>query len=215
MNIHICLVGLTMGPILDGLDLYGAIDKIYLLHSLETKKTAAKIKTLVNKVSEKEIILQKIQPFHMEDIVNTILEIHKNESKNKIFVNITGGTRIMSGAACSASFFIGAQAYYVLDKEKNPSQSKANTLVELPIPKIPFYETLDPIQKKILHILNSEEKYGVSFLREKLKISPQSLSYHLRILKKRNLIETMDDESDTRRHILQLKNAGKLMANWT
>ena len=28
-----------------------------------------------------------------------------------IYVNITGGTNLMAGADCSASFFIGAQAY--------------------------------------------------------------------------------------------------------
>lgn len=215
-NIHVALVGKTAEPIVEGFRLYPAIDKIYLLHSIETKSIANQIKTRLNRTDSVEVIFRKIEPFNLKDIVEKIIEIGRAEKANNIFVNITGGTNIMAGAACAASFFIGAQAYYVLDRKKTVNQPRNKMLVELPVPKIPFYDTLDPVQREILHILNKKgDICSNSYLREEIRISPQLLSYHIKTLKKQNLIELIQDSTDSRKTLVKIKDSGRLLSQWT
>lgn len=216
-NVHIALIGTKPEPILEGYRLFGEIDKMYLLHSSVTRPVAQMIKRRINNVIEIEINLEKIDPFSMESIVEKIIQIGNLERKNNIFVNITGGTNMMAGAACSASFFIGAQAYYILNKKKvDKEHDKKDLLIKLPIPKIPFFKSLDKIQKEILHILN--ERGGITetaSLKEKISISPQSLSYHIKTLDKHGLIEISRKSEDSRLLIIKLTSAGRLMSSWT
>lgn len=215
LNIHIALVGQNPKPILEGFHLYRAIDKLYLLHSTETRKIANDIQMKIKQISDIEIFLEKIDPFSMESVVYVILEIGKKEVNQNIFVNMTGGTNIMAGSACAASYFLGAQAYYVLDKRKTVSiKSQQSLLIELPIPKIPSYTSLEPMQRIMLKTISKKESCDSSFLKEQTKISPQNLSYHIKTLKKKNLIEVDRNQTDPRKLIIRLTNAGKLLSKW-
>jgi DNA-binding MarR family transcriptional regulator len=216
MNVHVALVGNKVEPILTGIRLYSAIDKLYLLHSQETKDKAQEIKIKLDAFGIKRIVFRTIDPFSMNSTVNAMTEIAKEESSNNIFVNITGGTNLMAGAACAASYFIGAQPYYVLDQTKLPNRRSKDLLVEIPVPKIPYHNALEQTQLKILQLIdNKGDKAFNKVIREEINMSPQAFSYNVKQLVKKNLIVMTTDEFNTRSKKLRLTDAGKLVFSWS
>ena len=108
MNVHIALIGRTMEPTLKGYQHYG-MDKLYLLHTQDTKefpfkKTAEEVKRRLADVGFNNVFLVEINPFDMNNIIESIVRIAESEKQASIYVNITGGTNLMAGAARSATF---------------------------------------------------------------------------------------------------------------
>lgn len=234
MNIHIALMGRTMEPVLKAFQYYG-MDKLYLLHSPDTKefqfkKTAGEVKRRLADVGFGNVSLVEINSFDMNNIIESIIRIVESEKQSSIYVNITGGTNLMAGAACSASFFIGAKAYYVLDEKKLPKDSSLqDQILELPTPKVPYARTLQKTQMKILAKLMQHGGIASNRqLRHELKISPQKLSYNIRELETEGFVMTkrgwekqkihkgrLIKEIDRRILGLSITNAGRLIAGWT
>lgn len=233
LNVHIALIGKTKEPVLKGFQFYG-MDKLYLLHSQDTgefhfMQAAEEVKKALAGVGFPNVSLVQIDPFNMHKIIESILHIVDNERQASIHINITGGTNLMAGAACSASFFVGAKAYYVLDERKLPKGTPLkDQIVELPIPNIPYARNLQEIQMKILKKLSMGDGItGNAQLRLELKMSPQKLSYHIKELEAKGLVTTKRGwkkeapyrkgrakKVDKRRLSISLTNSGKLLASW-
>jgi hypothetical protein len=160
--------------------------------------------------------MKEIDPFSMESVVNTIVKIARSEVGNNLYVNITGGTNLMAGAACAASFFVGANAYYILDSRLSPESPAKDLLVSLPIPNVKYSKELSKLQIKILQILSSKQSPISSslLLQHDLHISPQRLSYNIRELINKKLVDIKYDDMDSRRRLLKLTNLGKLHLSW-
>jgi CRISPR locus-related DNA-binding protein len=220
MNIHLALVGKIEGPILSGIQLYGAVDKVYLLHSTGTDGTesvATKIKIELEPLGIRQIIFKVVDPFSMNSVVHTITNIAREESSNNLFVNITGGTNLMAGAATATSFFVGAQAYYIRDPNKLPKdRAVKELLVELPVPRIPYHGSLNETQLSILQLVARRSgKIINKTIKDELNLSPQITSYHTKELKKKKLITAKSDEKDSRKNYLSITHAGNLVIAWT
>jgi hypothetical protein len=216
VNIHIALVGDNEGPILSGIQQYGAVDRVYLLHSSKTEQIAKKIKIILEPLGIKKIILKIIDPFSMSNIVEVLTNIAKQESSNNLFINITGGTNLMAGAATATSFFIGAQAYYIkIPNKVSENIPSKSLLVELPVPKIPYHNSLEQTQISILKsIAKKNGRTTNKIITNELKMSPQIISYHIKELQRKKLIVTDTDKNDSRKKVLSLTNAGNLVLNW-
>lgn len=234
MDVHIALIGRTMEPILKGFQYYG-MDKLYLLHSQDTKefpfeKTAEEVKRRLADVGFGNVSLIEINPFDMNNIIGSIIRIVESEKQSSIYVNITGGTNLMAGAACSASFFVGAKAYYVLDESKLPKNSPLqDQILELPTPKVPYARSLQKTQMKILtKLMQHQGAASNRQLRYELKTSPQKLSYNIRELETKGFVTTKRGwekekmyrgkrirKIDRRILSVSLTNAGRLVATWT
>jgi CRISPR locus-related DNA-binding protein len=234
MDVHIALIGRTMEPVLKAFQYYG-MDKLYLLHSKDTKEfrfkgTAEEVKRRLADVGFGNVSLIEIDPFDMNSVIESIIRIGEDEKQSSIYVNITGGTNLMAGAACSASFFVGAKAYYVLDQNKLPKNSSLqDQVLELPMPKIPYARTLQKTQMKILtNLLQHNGTASNRQLRYELKISPQKLSYNIKELETKGFVTTrrgwekqkmnrgrLTREIDKRILALSITNAGRLVASWT
>jgi CRISPR locus-related DNA-binding protein len=227
--VHIALIGRSPQPVLNGFYHYGSVDRLYLLHSPnnDEDKFADNAKDVQRKLAAAGfdgVRLKEIDAFDMNNIINAILSIVEME-KPPFYINVTGGTNIMAGAACAASFFVGAKAYYVLGKrEANASQYK---VIELPVPNIPYYRELS---KPELSVLKALDKMGGTCTNPQLKhslgISPQALSYHVKELETKALIEVESHElrgrtsrsssaiSDRRVKTIRITNAGRLVLRW-
>lgn len=217
MNIHIALVGDRAEPILDGIRASTGVDKLYLLHSDRTLAIARRIRNTLLKLGLKDIFLRLIDAFAMNSVVNTIFKIAKDEGEEKaIFVNITGGTNLMAGAACAASFFIRAQAYYMLHPDKSLGKSTSELMIMLPIPHAKYKE-LTKLQINILRLLDSKSGPSSSklLLQEGLRVSPQRLSYNIRELINEKLVEVSYDATDSRLRMLSLTHVGRLRLSWS
>lgn len=229
MPVHIALIGRSPEPVQRGFYHYGSVDKLYLLHSPNSNddKFADKARDLQNKLARagfSEVHLKEIDAFDMNSIINAILSIVEAE-KPPFYINITGGTNMMAGAACAASFFVGAKAYYVLGKRE--SENSEYKVIELPVPNIPYYRVLS---KPELSVLEALDKMGGTCTNPQLKhtlgISPQTLSYHIKELEIKALIQVITGESkpntpsrhstsDRRVKTIKITNAGCLVLKWT
>ena len=232
MSSHIALLGKTIEPVLKGFQHYGAIDNLYILHSKDEpdfkfKKLAEELRTRLSGIGFDNTHLVQIDPFKMDDIIGAILQI-VGEASSPIYINITGGTNLMAGAACIAAFFVGAQAYYVLGKRGGPiSESR---VVELPVPNIPYNKVLDDTQIAILREIQQLNRPTTNReLREILGLSPQRMRYHINELETKRLIftsrgfeqinhlskERRVKKLDKRLLTVNISNAGKFVLNFT
>lgn len=213
-----------------GLRHYGSIDRLYLLHSADTSEFAfnsfaQNLGQQLREVGFEHVTLKEINPFDMQSVIDAILWIADRESP-PFYINITGGTNLMAGAACSAAFFVGAQAYYVVGKAG--SQQEDQRVLELPVPNIPYYRTLDKTQLLVLkEIRELGGEVENASLRYELGMSPQILSYHVKELTRKRLVCTerrsvvatkdVNQSKDHDRRKLQVKitSAGNLVLSWS
>lgn len=230
MAVHIALIGRSPEPVLKGFYYYGSVDRLYLLHSPNNEEDnfADKARDLQKNLAVagyNRVQLIEIDAFDMNSVINAILSVVDME-KGQIYINITGGTNMMAGAACAASFFVGAKAYYVLGKRE--ADLSDYRVIELPVPNIPYRRELSRSQLLVLKALDDIGGIGSnSELRYNLGISPQALSYHVQELEEKALVEISRSESkasgsnikpgisDRRVKILRITNAGKLVLKWT
>ncbi len=223
-------MGRSPEPVLNGFHHYGSVDRLYILHSANNEEEriahiAIELKKRLAGTGFNEVILKEINAFDMNNIINAILEIVEKEEP-PFYINITGGTNMMAGAACAASFFVGAKAYYVQGKRQ--SENSSYKVIELPVPNIPYYKVIGKSELSILECLRRlGGKCTTPQMKSILKMSPQIISYHIRELQIKSLIEVDNPESkfmkskseikklDRRVKTIKITNAGLLFLRWT
>jgi DNA-binding MarR family transcriptional regulator len=206
-----------MEPLLTGILVYGNVDKVYLLHSDHTFTKAKKLKDKLEGFDIK-VLFRRIDIFSIDEIANHITQIARDELNNSLFINITGGTNLMAGAACASAYFVGAQAYYIRDRRQMPpATSKRELLIEIPVPNIRYNEALDKQQLTILQLLSKHNGPSTTRLlrQEGLNMSGQNLSYHLKQLVHKRLIKLTTSERDSRLNEISLTDVGKLVLAWS
>ncbi|NPV49633.1 MAG: hypothetical protein HPY60_00340 [Candidatus Methanofastidiosum sp.] len=104
MNVHIAPSG-SVGPIEDAIK-YFKIDKLYIITSEEKKRDFEKIKQM-------PIEILVTDAFDFQAIVDSITGIYSKEKDEKIYINITGGTNVMSVASHVSAMFLGLECYYM------------------------------------------------------------------------------------------------------
>lgn len=227
MSTHIALIGKTAEPVLSGYQHYGEVKKLYLLHSPDDKEfkfrgLALEVKKKLEDVGFDGVELRQINAFDMNNITSTMIAIVDQE-KPPYFVNITGGTNLMAGAACAAAFFIGAKAYYVLGKRGG--KMAESEIIELPLPNIPYYRTINKSQLEVLEWLSRLGGVATnSRLRDSLGTSPQVMSYRVKELVRKDLVNVLrgqvptaggEMKADRRANTVQLTEAGRLVLGWS
>jgi CRISPR locus-related DNA-binding protein len=206
-TVQIALVGNTADPIKTGVREKNC-QKIYLLPSKETLNVARQIEKDLAGAGYTNIIIEQIDAFDLNSIVNSILKINDNEKNSEICINITGGTNLMAGAATSAAYFIGAKAFYVLyNREK-----KETKIYDLPIPKLPYFNNLAKKKIEILKkILKKGNKLTQAEIAREVGITPQAASKHIKVLEKMRFIFVKREKKD---HEVSLTNEGRLAVEW-
>ena len=227
MSTHIALIGTTENPALKGYQHYGGIRKLYLLHSPDDEKfkfrvIALGVKKKLEATGFDGVVLKQINAFDMNGIISAIIGIVDQE-KPPYFVNITGGTNLMAGAATAAAFFVGAKAYYVLGERGGKIEE--SEVIELPMPNVPYYRTINKSQLQVLEALSRLNGVAPnSRLRDSLGISPQVLSYHVKELARKGLVkvlrgqaptETGAMKADNRAIMIELTGAGRFVLGWS
>ena len=193
LAVHVSTVGKTSEPILNGFRTH-IVDHQILLFSKETADVARRIKQQIESLSARKMCeLVEVDPFNMHDIVSKILSEWRRFRGSEFYVNITGGTNIMASSALVACFMTGANAYYMKESASKEAQPIANSIVRIPVPRVSL-DSLDSTQTEILrHILDcggSVDKANVS-LSEKIGDAPQLISYHLKELKRKELVDVV------------------------
>ncbi len=214
MSIHIIPHGRVTEHIKRGLQGHSGVDGVHLLSSdrfLETSHELADELTAFGY----DVEVHEISAFELRSVVDTIVTIAKEHPGEKIYVNITGGTNLMAGAATSSAFFIGANPYYVLEPQAD--ESIEELIVSLPAPTQPLTFDLSDSQREVLEQLGRWDAVGKRAIigreiGDELGISAQNVSYHVGKLKEKGLVTT---KRNGRRKEIELTDVGRLYLRWT
>ena len=187
--VHLATVGMSPEPIVRGFRFFN-VDAQILLHSKESREDATEIRDRIHELAGKDLCeLDEIDAFDMRDVTAAVVRWWRKLPGSEFFINITGGTNIMSSAALVAGFVIGARVYYVKEVP-DPNAPLADQIIELPVPKVPL-ESLEGTQRGILKLL-WKRKHALRpanlALATKLGKSPQIVSYHLKQLHRKGLV---------------------------
>lgn len=209
MNLHIATLGKEIGHIMSSFKEF-KIDKLVIITSKEFESKAKEVREKVGHFNiETEINI--IDPFSKESyssIIGVIIkEIKQCQEECEIFINITGGTNLMSSAALTAAQYIGANAYYVI---KGP---KHDEFIKVPILKISLKESMSIKQRKIFEMMFREsQKTGeiknLNKFAESYGLYKQKLQFYLDQFQKLSLIEI---DKSKREHTLKITPTGKII----
>ncbi len=208
MNIHIATQGTSTSPILEGLRHY-SVDKLILLHNSGSYKTALQVKEYAESIGI-STELKQIDMFNQQSIILEIVKLSKIYKNDDIFINITGGTKLMSASATIAGYIIGATTYYVVENISDEQISISDLIIELPLPKASAM-SISGIRRQIIELIAERGKItGITTLiRDLYGISVQKASYHLKKLEQLNLIYI---EKTGRSNIVKLTPEGAIVA---
>ena len=211
MNVHIATVGTTKEPIIDGVLYYPTRPgKVYLIYTRGSRRVAEEIRESLRK-SLPELDVKfglEVDEYSLEDVIESILVLIKKEQHSQVFINITGGTKVMASAALASAYFAGVNAYYIAEGEGKP----AERIKDLPIPELQLKDLLKDKDRRILSELLKQEgrqdKYNMTRISDELGERPKSLSYHMNGLERRGLVRKKRGGRIT---IPELTHTGKLL----
>jgi CRISPR locus-related DNA-binding protein len=214
MKVHIVPHGRTTEHIKKGLRAHGAVDKIYLLPSEKFTDVAAKLKGDLETFGY-EVERREVDAFDLRSVVDTIVTIAREHTGDELYINMTGGTNLMAGAATSSAFFVGATPYYVLEQQDDEALDEL--VISLPSPKQPLTFELSKPQRRVLDQLGEWDAIGRTGvigreLGDELGVSAQKISYHVGKLEEKGLVET---HPDGRQKKIELSDVGRLYLRWT
>jgi CRISPR locus-related DNA-binding protein len=215
MSLHIVPHGETTVHIKRGLQAYGSADHVQLL-------TSEKFQSVGNELAQEltefgyNVEIDLIDAFDLRDVVDTIVSVARKNPDQEIYVNITGGTNLMAGAATASAFFIGATPYYVLEPQTG-EESVDELVKKLPSPTQPLNFEIEGLQLDVLETLgrwDEEGRKGVILreIGEELSESSQKISYHVSQLEEKGLVET---EMEGRTKHVYVTDVGRLYLQWT
>lgn len=153
-------------------------------------------------------------------IVQVIYDVY-DEMKGKdveFSINITGGTNLITAAACYSSYYIRAQIYYALRGEEGSTIDEQIIRVEAPkaIDVEKYKDLTKKILKFILEMFNRDEPVTKSMISEEFGITKQKVGYHTGILEDDGLIQQtefkVDGKVDNRRSQLVMTPQGVMVA---
>ena len=198
-EIHIATVGENIAHVVRGVFILEATE-LYLITS-EIYKRGSTIDSITRvekeleqfpiKVNDKlgtsPLLIDPFQNDSFEKIVEIIIDImdsRKGENAD-FYVNITGGTNLMTAAAAAAANLTGTIAYYVL----RPTEEKEPEKEIIKIPPHVIDSNLHERRKRILEILFSEGESNDSDIfkilrKENKELSERQIRYPLEQMEK-------------------------------
>lgn len=223
-NVHIIGVGFNPQPIISILRSNLPCDRIHLLWNNESRIAASKdyvVDSLIKSGFQPEdIMTEEVDAFDYQKILNCIMLIsqiekeHAEKTKAKVlfYLNITHGTRLVTGALCTAAMMIGAQMYYLKEKDKESENAGINDLIiRIPIPRVPDLDKLTDKRRKFLKMVcGTENGLTVSELAQEFS-SKQNVNQFVGYFENNNLVERIHEGKNVR---IKATELGKMAANW-
>ena len=156
------------------------------------EKIVDSIIKIINKRNDDHDILNA----EIERRKNTGIETDKEKEELEFYINVTGGTNLMSAAAFSAAVLTKSNAYYVLKRDKEKDWEGG--IIDLPVHSFNM-KPLEPRQKKILAILkendgsNDKKIFGKIKMKDKRNLTLKMIRYSLEKLERQGYVERIQD----------------------
>ncbi len=224
INIHITGVGYDPAPVINILKSSLPCDKIHLLWNSDKRITESKdaIISALNGAGyhDDDVTAHEVNVYDYQAILNTAMLIAQSEkekyseSNMKVcfYLNITHGTRLVTGALCTAAMLLGAQMYYLQErKDGTDNLSMDELIIRIPVPKIPDLDKLTSKRREFLKRVCSEtDGVSISVLSMEFK-SKQNVNQFVGYFEYNNLVERVREGQHVRIRATEL---GRMASNW-
>ncbi|MEM0135549.1 MAG: DUF6293 family protein [Thermoplasmatales archaeon] len=154
LRIHLCPVGFEVKRVVDPL-VWMRADKVYLITYRpgdEAQSYLEKIESDLKNYPYIELVKKYVNVWDLFECLELMREIISKESGNKIYVNVSTGTKITAIAGMLSCMLWGASPYYA--KVSYPSNNKTKTteteFVENPPDMLPVYSINKPKPEYLL-----------------------------------------------------------------
>ncbi len=225
-NVHIIGVGYDPVPIISILRSSLPCDRVHLLWNDDKEKRIGPAKNAIvdallkSGFHPQDVMAEKINAFDYQKILNHVMIIsqiekeraEKTETRIQFYMNITHGTRLVTGALCTASMMLGAQMYYLREKGDDTENHSINDLIiRVPIPKVPDLDKLTDKRRKFLKMVcDKKDGITVSELAKEFS-SKQNVNQFVGYFENINLVERIHEGKNVR---IKATDLGKMAANW-
>lgn len=224
INIHITGVGYDPAPVISILKSGLPCDKIHLLWNPDKTITESKdaiISALDNAgYGEEDAIAHEVNAYDYQSILNTVMLIAQSEKEKYpgsdrrvcFYLNITHGTRLVTGALCTAAMLLGAQMYYLQERKGGmESMSIDELIIRIPVPKIPDLDKLTSKRREFLkRVCSQPEGVLVSELSAEFK-SKQNVNQFVGYFEYNNMVERIREGQYVR---IKATELGMMASNW-
>ena len=224
VNVHIMGVGYDPKPILSILRSDMPCDRIHLLWNSDPKIESTK-NTIVESLMAsgfqlEDIITDEVDVFDYQNILTNVMLISQMEKNRaakaevgvQFFMNITHGTRLVTGALCTASLMVGAKMYYLKERDESTSGASINDLIiRIPAPKIPDLDRMTTERRRFLKkVCSNDDGISVSELSEHFK-SKQNVNQFVGYFERYNFVERKHEGKNVR---IEATDLGKMAVKW-
>jgi CRISPR locus-related DNA-binding protein len=164
---------------------------------LEAKKEINPIEIAENLKSDLEhsinlnVEIETVNAFDFDDCLKAMIAILIRESKSRRIIGVTGGTKLLSGAAMCACWIEGVEAFYVLEKPEK--------IITLPVPGPGYFKELGKTKEEILICLKAGKK-ATNKIADSVGIRANTVSDHLRILEEWRMVKGEKGQTKRKGH---------------
>ncbi len=224
INIHITGVGYEPTPVIDVLKSGLPCDKVHLLFNEDERITNSKDR-IVSALkgahyNDDDVVAHKVNVYDYQAILRTVMLIAQSEKENNqnserkicFYMNITHGTRLTTGALCTAAMMLGAQMYYLQERKEGTKDMSINDLlIRIPVPKIPDLDKLTSKRREFLKRVSSEPE-GVPIIKLSTEFgSKQNVNQFVGYFEYNNLVERVREGQYVKIRVTEL---GRMASNW-
>ncbi len=211
-KIHIAMVGETTENIIHGViqvggsELYPIVSEKFKESSVVNIRSALPSVKLHRRINDRELVIDPFTDdsfFHIVGLIVDIVNSRRGKKDEEIWINITGGTNLMSAAAATGAMLTEVKAYYVTQSTKGESAS----IIELPFMMKSMKILENPKRKSIVKLLSQKGKMTNGKLSTMLNLNKKSISKHAKILETHGIINR---ERDGRNVFNALSDNGKV-----
>lgn len=132
---------------------------------------AENLKSDLERIMNLNVEIEAVNAFDFDDCLKAMIAILIRESKNRRIIGVTGGTKLLSGAAMCACWIEGVEAFYVLEKPEK--------IITLPVPGPGYFKELGKTKEEILINLLKEGKKATNKIAVSVKLNTNTVSTHL------------------------------------
>ncbi len=234
-HVHITGVGYDPSPIIKVMRSGIACDRLHLLWNDDSDITGQDksirrskdkiLETLKSSLSEDGALCDhEIDVFDYKAILEAVMRIagqekqsaKDDEVKVEFHMNITHGTRLVSGALCTASLILGAELYYFKERDESTKNAPLDDLIiTIPTPNIPDVMEMTPKRREFLKRI-CEEPNGIGVMFGELALefkSKQNANQFVRYFKENKMVVVVKEDGNKSVRVVPTE-IGQMVAGW-
>lgn len=206
MTIVFGTLGFTPEKLVPTVTKHDNVTKLVFFHDKDPRGKAA-AKRVKDFCKERKLSAQshEVNAFDIIECARQMRRALREHAREEIIFNLTGGTPVISSAATLVCILEGIRAVYIHEVTKEE--------VSLPLLMVRYDAILNDAQRRVLrHVAQSKgETCTQAEIVRALKLSPSTVSYHVKNLCAQQLLRAEEDPDDTRSQRIRILPSATLL----